>query len=51
MMTDHRCTDSCDVITSTIPQIRHTLYVWNRAYAAGDKNLGNLCICGEFNQI
>jgi hypothetical protein len=26
------------------------LYLCNRAYAEGDKNLCNLCICGEFNQ-
>jgi len=39
MMIDHRYTDSCDCITSTIPQIRDLLYLWNRAYAEGGKNL------------
>jgi hypothetical protein len=42
MITDHRFTDSCDVITSTIPQIERIPNLWNRAYAAGDKNLWNL---------
>ncbi len=44
MIIDHRCTDStdsCDVITSTIPQIGDSPYLWNRAYAAGGKNLCN----------
>jgi hypothetical protein len=42
MMIDHRFTDStdyCDCITITIPQIGHLLYLWNLAYAEGDKNL------------
>jgi hypothetical protein len=41
-MIDHRftdSTDSCDCITSTIPQIGDLFNLWNRAYAAGDKNL------------
>jgi hypothetical protein len=42
MIIDHRYTDSCDVITSTIPQIGDSFNLWNRAYAAGDKNLWNL---------
>jgi hypothetical protein len=49
MIIDHRytdSTDSCDCITSTIPQIGDLLYLCNRAYAEGDKNL---CICGEFS--
>ncbi len=45
MIIDHRYTDSkdsCDCITSTIPQIGYLLYLWNRAYAEGGKNLCNL---------
>jgi len=51
MIIDHRytdSTDSCDCITSTIPQIGDLFNLWNRAYAAGDKNL---CICGEFSVV
>jgi hypothetical protein len=42
MMIDHRytdCTDSCDCITSKIPQIGDLFNLWNLAYAEGDKNL------------
>jgi len=45
MIIDHRytdSTDSCDCITSTIAQIGYLLYLCNRAYAEGDKNLCNL---------
>jgi len=45
MIIDHRYTDStdtCDCITSKIPQIGDLFNLWNRAYAAGDKNLCNL---------
>jgi hypothetical protein len=50
MIIDHRYTDSidsCDCITSTIPQIGETLNLWNRAYAEGGKNLWWI-FCGEF---
>ena len=35
----HRYTDFCDCITISIPQIEIVRNLWNRAYAAGDKNL------------
>jgi hypothetical protein len=51
MMIDHRytdSTDSCDGITSTIPQIGGLLYLWNRANAEGGKNNLWWIFCGEF---